>query len=71
MLVKCMSSLISVMSPCLPVFPVCAYGGVVRYSLRYSFPCEFVSCIVMMSGCVLYTRFFSSSILFLMPLLLL
>ena len=32
--------------------------------------CAFVSCIVMMSGWVLCTRYFSSSILFLMPFML-
>ena len=31
---------------------------------------SFVSCIVIMSGCVLYKRFFSSSILFLMSFVL-
>ena len=50
---------------------VCAYGGgVVRYFWCFSFLCDFVSCIVMMSGLVLCTRFFSSSILFLMPFML-
>ena len=67
MFVKVMSSLISVKSPLL----VCAYGGVVGY-LRFllDFCVSFVSCIVKMSGWVLGTRFFSSSILFLMPFML-
>ena len=45
------------------VFLVCTYGGVALLYLCVSF----VSCIVMMSGCVLCESFFSSSILFLMP----
>ena len=40
---------------CVPVY---AYGGVVGYLfLCFSFLVSFVSCIVMMSGCVLCTRF--------------
>ena len=39
-------------------------------SVLCSFCVTFVSCIVMMSGWMLCTRFFSSSILFLMPFML-
>ena len=53
--------------PSLFVFPVCAYGGVFSVLAFYV---SFVSCIVMMSGWVLLTSFFSSSILFLMPFIL-
>ena len=71
MFVKVMSSLISVMSPLLVrVLSVCAYGGVVGYFWCLAFCVSFVSCIVMMSSWVLCTRFFSSSILFLMPFML-
>ena len=69
MFVKVMSSLISVMSPLLVLLSVCAYGGVVGV-LCFSFLCGFVSCIVLMSGWVLCTRLFSSSILFLMSFML-
>ena len=67
--VKVMSSLISVMSsaPCL-CCSVCAYGGVFLVFLDLCV--SFVSCIMMMAGCVLCTRFFSSSILFLMSFML-
>ena len=58
MFVKVMSSLISVMSP-----PPCLYSLSVHMV-------SFVSCIVMMSGWVLCTRFLSSSILFLIPFML-
>ena len=60
MFVKVMSSLISVMSPppCLRSLPVLASCV------------SFVSCIVMISGWVSCTRFLSSSILFLMPFML-
>ena len=51
-------------SPSLFALSVCAYGGVVGYL------CDFVSCIVMISGWVLSTTFFSSSILFLMAFML-
>ena len=71
MFVKVMSSLISVMiPPSLFVLVVCAYGGVVGYLRCFAFCASLVSCIVMMSGWVLCTRFFSSSILFLMPFML-
>ena len=53
--------------PPLFVLSVCAYGGVVGYFCVLAFCVSFVSCIVMMSGWVLCTIFFSSSILFLMP----
>ena len=43
--------------PALFVFPVCAYGGVVEYFWCLAFCVCFVSCIVMMSGCVLCARF--------------
>ena len=49
---------------------VCAYGGVVGSFGVLAFYVSFVSCIVMMSGWVLCTRFLSSSILFLMPFML-
>ena len=52
------------------VLSVCAYGGVVGHLRCLAFCVSFVSCIVMMSGWVLCTRFFSSSILFLMPFML-
>ena len=52
------------------VLSVCAYGGVVGYFWCFSFCVSFVYCIVMMSGWVLCTSFFSSSILFLMPFML-
>ena len=58
MFVKVMSSLISVMSPpSLFVLSVCAYGGVVGYFRCLSFLCQFVCCIVIMSGWVLCIRF--------------
>ena len=58
MFVEVMSSLISVMSPhSLFVLSVCAYGGVVGYFWCLAFCVSFVSCIVMMSGLVLCTRF--------------
>ena len=58
MFVKVMVSLISVMSPppCI-VLSVCAYGGVVGYFRCLALCVSFVSCIVMMSGWVLSTRF--------------
>ena len=56
--------------PFLFVLYICAYGVVVGYFLCLAFCVSFVSCIVMMSGCVLCTSFFSSSILFLMPFML-
>ena len=68
MFVKVMSSLISVMSspPCL-----CSlYMRMVVYFCCLAFCVSFVSCIVMMSGWMLCTRFLSSSILFLMPFML-
>ena len=44
-----------VISPSLFVFPVCVYGGVVRHFLCVLDLCvSFVSCVVMMSGCVFY-----------------
>ena len=52
------------------VLSVCAYGGVMGYLRCLDFGVSFVSCIVMMSGCVLCTRFFSSPILFLIPFML-
>ena len=55
-------------SPSLFVLSVCAYGG--EYFWCFSFCVSFDSCIVMMSGWVLCTSFFSSSILFLMPFML-
>ena len=72
MSVKVMSSSISVMSPPLrlSVVSVCAYGGVVWDFWCPGFLREFFSCTVMMSGWVLCTRFLSSSILFLMPFML-
>ena len=51
--------------PSLCVLSVCAYGGVVGYFRCLAFCLSFVSCIVMMSGRVLCTRFFISLILFL------
>ena len=65
MFVKVMSSLISVMSPpphCL--CSVCAYGGVVGYLGVLAFCVSFVSCIMMMSGWVLCTRFLVSRFCF-------
>ena len=56
--------------PSLFVLSGCAYGGVVGYLSVLAFCVSFVSCTVMMSGWVLCTRFFSSSILFLMPFML-
>ena len=56
--------------PSLFVFSVCVYGGVVGYLRCLAFCVSFVYCIVMMSGWVLCTRFFSTSILFLMPIML-
>ena len=49
-------------SPSLFVFPVCSYGGVVRYFWGLDFFVSFVSCNEMMSGFVLSTRIFNSSI---------
>ena len=66
-----MASLISVMSP-----PFCLWSLSVRMVVWWgvlgvlAFCVSFVSCIVMMSGWVLCTRSFSSSILFLMPFML-
>ena len=56
-------------SPSLFVLSVCAYGGVVFFCVS-AFGVSFVSCIVMMSGWVLCTKCFSSSILFLIPFIL-
>ena len=57
--------------PSLFVLSVCAYGGVVVVYLGVLAVCvSFVSCIAMMSNWVLCTRFFNSSILFLMPFML-
>ena len=56
--------------PSLFVFSVCVYGGVVGILGVLAFCVSFVSCIVMMSDWVLCTSFFSSSILFLMPFML-
>ena len=70
MFVKVMSSLISVMIPLLVCVLCCAYGGVVRYFWCFSFLCEF--CFLYYDDvclCVVY-EFFSSSILFLMPFML-
>ena len=71
MFVKVMSALISVMRPlpCLCSLSVrmvvyCGIFGVLAFCV------SFISCIVMMSGWVLCTRFFSFSILFLMPFML-
>ena len=71
MLVKVMSSLISVMSPLL-VYALClcvwwCNGGILGV---LAFCVSFVSCIVMMSSWVLCTRLFSSSILSLMLFML-
>ena len=41
MFLKCMSSLISVMTPSLFVLSACAYGVVVGYFRCFSFLCEF------------------------------
>ena len=73
MFVKVMSSLISVMStppPSLSVLSVCAYGAVVGYFRGFSFLGEFcfLYCDYVRLGAVYY--FFSSSILFLMPFIL-
>ena len=57
-------------SPSLFVLSVCAYGGVVGYFGCLAFCVSYVSCIMMMSGWVLCTRFLRSSILFLMPFML-
>ena len=58
-------------SPSLFVLSVCAYGGVVGYFWCFSFLCEFCFLyFVMMSGLVMCTMVFSSSILFLMPFML-
>ena len=71
MFVKVMSPLISVMSPSLFVLSVCAYGGVLgHFFCVLAFCVSFVSSIVMMSGWMLCTSFFSSSMLFLMPFML-
>ena len=71
MSVKVMSSLISVTSPpprlCSPSVRTVVQWGI---SGALAFCVSFVSCIVMMSGWVLCTRVFSSSILFLMPFML-
>ena len=56
--------------PSLCVLSVCAYGGVEGYFWCLAFCVSFVFCIVMMSGWVLCTSFFSSSILFHMPFML-
>ena len=40
--------------PSLFVLPVCAYGGVMGYFMCFSSCVSFVSCIVMMSGWVLF-----------------
>ena len=70
--VKCMSSLMSVMTPppSLLVFPVCAYGGAVRYFWCFSFLSEV--CFLYCDGVLLRAvyEFFSSSILVLMPFML-
>ena len=50
------------------VLSVCAYGGVVGYFGVLTFCVSCVSCIVMMSGWVLCTSIFSSSILFMFML---
>ena len=73
MFVKVMSSLISVMStpPCWgSLFSVCAYGGVVGYCWCFSFLCKFgfLYCDDVRLGAVY--EFFSSSILVLMPFML-
>ena len=52
------------------VFPVYEYGGIVGYFWCLAFCVIFVCCIVMMFGWVFCTRFFSSSILFLIPFML-
>ena len=70
--VKVMPSLISVMSPppfivCVPCLCIWWYSGVF---LVLDFCVSFVSCIVMMPGWVLCTKFFRSSILFLIPFIL-
>ena len=56
--------------PSLVVLSVCAYGGVVFFCCDLAFCVSFVSCIVRMSVWVLCTRFYSSSVLFLMPFML-
>ena len=56
--------------PSLFVRSVCAYGDIVGYFRCFSFCVSFVSCIVMVSGWGLCTRFLSSSILFLIPFML-
>ena len=56
--------------PSLFVLSVCAYGGVVGYFWYSSFLCEFCFLYLMVSSWVLCTSFFSSSILFLMPYML-
>ena len=69
----CKSSLVfhfAVHMKYLCVYSVCAYSGVVGYLWCLTFCVNFVSCIVMMSGWVLCTRFFSFSILFLMAYML-
>ena len=59
MIVKVMLSLISVMSlpPCLCSLPVCMVVGIFDV---LAFCVSFVSCIVMMYGRVLFTRFLVS-----------
>ena len=58
-------------SPSLIVLSVCAYGGVVGYFWCFSFLCEFcfLYCDDVRWGAV-YDFYFSSSILFLMPFML-
>ena len=72
MFVKVMWSLISVMSP-QPCLCSLSVRMVVEWGIFGVLPfcVSFVSCIVMVSGWMLCTRFFSSSILFLMPFMLL
>ena len=71
MFVKVMSSLISVLNP-----PLCLCSLSVRMVVYWGMLAVltvcvcFVSCIVMMSGWMLCTSLFSSSILFLMPFML-
>ena len=56
--------------PPLFALSVCAYGGLGGIVGVLAFCVSFVFCIVMISGWMLCTRFFSSSILFLMLFML-
>ena len=63
-----MLCLMSVSSPP-PSFYVCAYVSVICYFGCFGCGGSLVSCIVMMSGCVVYASCLSSSCLFVMSLM--